>query len=283
MSATLGEAVARTAAELAASGVPEARREARLLVALAAGIEAATVLAYPERPLVTEAQDRLARMVGRRRAREPVSRVIGRREFWSLEFELGPETLDPRPDSETVIEAALALIGERSAHLTILDLGTGTGCLLLALLDELPNATGLGLDLALGAVIAARRNAIVNGLDSRAFFAVGGWGSAVRGGFDVVLANPPYVPSAEIDQLAPEVALFDPKLALDGGPDGLRAVRELAPDLRRLLAPTGFAVIELGRGQADPAARIFGAAGLEIRARRCDLGGVERCLVVAPR
>jgi release factor glutamine methyltransferase len=241
MSATLGEAVARAATELAASGVPEPRREARLLVALAAGVETAAVLAYPERPLVPEAQDRLAQMVGRRSAREPVSRVIGRREFWGLEFEIGPATLDPRPDSETVIEAALARIGDRSVPLAILDLGTGTGCLLIALLSELPNANGLGLDLAAGAIAVARRNAVANGLDSRAFFAVGRWGAAARGGFDIVLVNPPYVPSAEIGRLDPEVALFEPRLALDGGPDGLRALREIVPDLYRDLRSSSWA------------------------------------------
>ncbi len=278
--ATLGEAVARTAADLAASGIGESRREARLLVALAAQIETSVVLGYPERPLASLAQGRLAEMVRRRMAREPVSRLIGRREFWSLDFEVGPATLDPRPDSETLIAAALGRIGDRAALLRILDLGTGTGCLLLALLSELPNATGLGLDLAPGAAAVARRNAAANGLESRAFFAVGQWGAALRGGFEVVLANPPYVPSGEIAGLAPEVALFEPRLALDGGTDGLSAYRDLAPGLGRLFARTGFAVIELGAGQAARAAAIFRGAGLEVASRHRDLSGVERCLVL---
>ena len=281
--ATLGEAVARAAADLAASGIDEARREARLLVALAAEIEPTVVLGYPERPLDPLAQARLGELLRRRSAREPVSRLVGRREFWSLDFEVGPATLDPRPDSETLVEAALARIADRAALLRILDLGTGSGCLLLALLSECPNATGYGFDLAAAAVQVARRNAAANGLASRAFFAVGDWSAAVRGGYDVVLANPPYVPSGVIDALAPEVALHEPRLALDGGADGLRAYRELAPELGRLLLRTGFAVIELGAGQAAATAAIFRAAGLEVLGSHCDLSGIERCLVVADR
>ncbi|HUK58977.1 MAG TPA: peptide chain release factor N(5)-glutamine methyltransferase [Stellaceae bacterium] len=281
MSATLGEAMARAASDLAAAGVPESRREARLLVALAAGVETASVLIHPEFALEEAAAVRLAEMVRRRRTREPVSRLIGRREFWSLEFEVGAATLDPRPDSETLVESALARIPDRTRGLRVLDLGTGTGCLLLALLSELPNATGLGLDLASGAVAVARRNAAANRLEARAFFAVGSWGAAAGGGFDVVLANPPYVPTAEIAHLAPEVAQWEPRLALDGGADGLGAYRTLAPDLVRLVAPTGFAVIELGAGQADEASAIFRAAGLDVVARGHDLAGLERCLVLA--
>ncbi len=281
MSATLGEAMTRAASDLAAAGVPDCRREARLLVALAAGIETSSVLTHPERALEDGAAVRLAEMVRRRRAREPVSRLTGRREFWSLEFEVSPATLDPRPDSETVVEAALARILDRARRLLVLDLGTGTGCLLLALLSELPNAVGLGLDRAPAAVAVARRNAAANHMESRAFFAVGSWGAAARGGFDVVLANPPYVPSAEIARLAPEVALWEPRLALDGGADGLEAYRAIAPDLRRLVVPTGFAVIELGAGQGDAAAAIFAGAGLDAVARAHDLGSRERCLVLA--
>lgn len=281
MSATLGEAVARAATDLAACGIEGARREARLLVACAAEIEPTVVLGFPERPLEPLAEARLGELLRRRRSREPVSRLVGRREFWSLEFEVGPATLDPRPDSETLVEAALGRILDRTAPLRILDLGTGTGCLLLALLSELPNATGLGLDLAFDAVLVARRNAAANGLEARAFFAVGDWGAAVRGGCDVVLVNPPYVPSGTIAGLAPEVALYEPRLALDGGADGLRAYHGLAPGLGRLLVRTGFAVIELGAGQAAAAAAIFRAAGLEVLGSHRDLSRVERCLVVA--
>ena len=278
--ATIGEAIAQAAARLAACGIDSPRRDARLLAALATELDTAAVAGYPERTLDPLARQKFDRLVERRSAREPVSRLAGRREFWSLDFALSRDTLDPRPDSETLVAAALARIPDRAAPLRLLDLGTGTGCLLLALLSELPNATGIGVDIVPGAAALARRNAISIGLESRAFFVAGGWAAAIGGGSDVVLANPPYVPSAAIDGLAPEVARFEPRAALDGGGDGLRAYRELAPDLARLLRPGGFAVVEVGAGQADPVAQIFARQGLDQAARHRDLGGIERCLVV---
>ena len=170
---TIGEAIAQATQRLAACGIDSPRRDARLLAALAAGLDAAAVLGYPERPLDPPARERFDRLIQRRMAREPVSRLAGRREFWSLEFALSPETLDPRPDSETVVAAALERIADRAAPLRLLDLGTGTGCLLLALLSELPGASGIGIDILPGAATLARRNAASIGLESRAFFAVG--------------------------------------------------------------------------------------------------------------
>lgn len=275
---TFGEALAAAAARVERH-VDSPRREARLLLALAAGIDDVTVLAYPERTLPPAAAERLERLVARRMAGEPYSRIAGRREFWSLDFCLGPETLDPRPDSEILVATGLELLPERAASLRLLDLGTGSGCLLLALLSERPNAYGVGIDLAPGAVLAARRNAVLNRLESRAFFAAGRWGDGLRGGFDLVLANPPYLAADAIPALPPEVARFDPPLALDGGPDGLRAYRELAPDLARLGA---VSVVEVGVGQADDVEQIFAREGLDVRARRCDLSGIERCLVCVP-
>jgi release factor glutamine methyltransferase len=217
--------------------------------------------------------------VRRRAAGEPLSRLRGAREFWSLDFALSPETLDPRPESETLVAAALDAVPDRAARLRLLDLGTGTGCLLLALLSELPNAWGLGIDRAAGAAATARANAVALGLASRAAFIVGDWGEALRGGFDFVVSNPPYIPSADIPALAPEVR-HDPLRALDGGPDGLDAYRALAPDLARLLR--GTALIELGAGQAPAAARIMRTAGLDVRGTRPDLAGIDRCLVLEP-
>jgi release factor glutamine methyltransferase len=279
MSASFGEALAAAADRLAACGIDSPRRDARLLLALAAGVEEAMVLAYPERPLPSNAEAALDRFLARRMAGEPISRIAGKREFWSLEFALSPDTLDPRPDSETLVAAALAFIPDREAPLRILDLGTGTGCLLLALLSELPNAWGVGVDLALGAARTARRNAALNHLQSRAFFMVGRWADGIGGGFDLVVVNPPYLRTEDIPSLAPEVARFDPHLALDGGADGLRAYRELAPDIARLAR---LAVVEVGAGQADDVAQIFARAGLDEAARRCDLQGIERCLVLVP-
>lgn len=280
---TFGAAVAVAQARLEAAGVDSPRRDARLLVALAAGLDAATVLGYPERPLAPAASLRLARLVERRAAREPVARLAGRREFWSRDFALSPATLDPRPDSETLVAAALERLPDRQAAVRILDLGTGTGCLLLALLGELPKATGFGIDVVPEAVAVARANAVSIGLELRAFFAVSAWGAALAGAFDVVVANPPYIPTGDLGGLPAEVARYDPALALDGGPDGLLAYRELAPQLRRLLRPSGFACIEVGAGQAKEAAAIFAAAGLDEVGRHCDLAGTERCVVVKPR
>jgi release factor glutamine methyltransferase len=281
MSQTVGEALTALAGRVAAAGMAEPRREARLLLALALGVEPATVLGYPERRLDRAAQRRLDELAARRAAGEPYSRLCGRRQFWSLDFALTPDTLDPRPDSETLIEAALAAVADRTAPLELIDFGTGTGCLLLALLSELPNATGIGVDILPGAAAAARRNAAALGLGQRASFVVGHWGDAISGEADVILANPPYISSADIDALAPEVAKYEPRIALDGGGDGLGAFRELAGDVRRLLRSGGMALFEVGRGQAATLALLMADNGLRLRTVRRDLCGIDRVLVLA--
>jgi release factor glutamine methyltransferase len=277
---TIGEAVDALARRLAAAGVDASRHEARLVVALAMGVEPAVALGWPERTLDAPARARLAEFSARRAAREPYARLAGRRSFWSLDLALSPATLDPRPDSETLIEAALALLPDRAARLRIVDFGTGSGCLLLALLSELPNAGGIGIDILPGAAAIARRNAAVAGLGGRASFAVGDWGEALGGTVDVILANPPYICSRDIAGLAPEVARYEPRIALDGGQDGLSGYRRLAGDIARLLRPGGLGLIELGQGQAAAVARLMGVAGLAVRQVRRDLAGIERVLVV---
>jgi release factor glutamine methyltransferase len=280
--ATVGDALRWGAELLARAGVAEPRREARLLLALAMGVDPGVVLGYPERELAAAAQARLTPLFERRAAREPFSRIIGRRQFWSLDLELSAETLDPRPDSETLVEAALALLPDHRAALRLLDLGTGSGALLLALLTELPGAIGLGVDLLPGAAAIARRNATSLGLGSRALFLAGSWGQAISPGWaDVILANPPYIASSEIDGLAPEVARFEPRAALDGGPDGLGACRELIAEMPRLLAPGGIVVLEIGSGQADPVTELLVKAGLVLRGVRRDLAGIERCVAAS--
>lgn len=281
-SVTAGEAVSAVARRLAAGGIAESRREARLLVALALDVEPGVVLGYPERPLDAATQARLAALTARRAAREPYSRLAGRRQFWSLDLAISPDTLDPRPDSETLVEAALALLPDRAARLRILDFGTGSGCLLLALLSELPNAVGVGIDILPGAAKTARRNAAVLGFADRALFVVGDWGETIFGRADVIVANPPYIPRAEIDALAPEVARYEPRLALDGGTDGLAAYRELAPVTRRLLAADGIALFEVGAGLHEAVARLLGDGGLAPQSVKCDLSGVARCVVATP-
>jgi len=276
---TIGAAVADAATRLAAAGIAEPRREARLILALALEADPALVLGYPERAIAERALARLAGLVARRARGEPFSRLKGTREFWSLDFALSPETLDPRPDSETLIAAALAHLPDRTAPLRIVDFGTGSGCLLLALLSELSHATGLGIDILPGAIEAARRNAAALGLASRAEFRLGDWNREIAGEADVILANPPYIPSQEIASLAPEVAAFEPREALDGGPDGLQAYRALAPAFERLLTPLGLACVEVGAGQAVSVTRLLAKSGLMIKEIRRDLSGVERCLV----
>ncbi|MFZ5792718.1 MAG: peptide chain release factor N(5)-glutamine methyltransferase [Pseudomonadota bacterium] len=281
MSATVCDLIAAGAERLGAAGIESGRREARLLLAAAMGLRWEDLTGGAERAVTGEAADRFDRFVARRAAREPVSRILGAREFWSLDFMLSPATLDPRPDSEALVEAALEEIEDRDAPLSILDLGCGTGCLLLALLAELPRARGLGVDLAPAAVATAAANAQALGFGARARFLVADWDAGIAGRFDVVVSNPPYIPSGEIDALAPEVARHDPRLALDGGTDGLAAHRALARVLPRRLAAAGIAVIEHGDGQGPAAERIYATAGLVICKRRADLGGRRRCLVAA--
>jgi release factor glutamine methyltransferase len=278
---TLAEAQREVSSRLAPAGVPEPRREARLLVAAATGLSQAALIADPERPISQSEAGRLAELARRRAAREPLSRILGWREFWSLRFALGPDTLDPRPDSETLIEAALDWLGSgRTRPLKVLDLGSGTGCLLLALLSELPAAEGLGIDASAGAVAAARHNAQALGLGPRTRFVTGIWGEGIEERFNIILCNPPYVAADEIARLEPEVARFDPKLALCGGADGLDSYRVLARQLPGLLAPDGGAFVEIGLGQAAAARSLFEAGGLAVLASRSDLAEVPRCLVL---
>ncbi len=277
---TVRTALREAAARLSEAGIADARREARLLVGIALGWDPARVLSDPDAELPASAIERLKALVARRSAREPVSRIVGYREFWSLRFELSSETLDPRPDSETLIEAAVAALGDRGRPYRILDFGTGTGCLLLALLSELPNSVGTGIDISEGAVETARRNAAALGVGARARFERSDWGEGVDGKWDVILANPPYIASGDIETLEPEVARFEPRAALDGGADGLAAYRALAPALARLLAPIGIAVIEIGAGQTEKVAAIMAGAGLALHMIRHDLSGEDRCLVL---
>ena len=210
---------------------------------------------------------------------EPLSRIFGRREFWGLEFILSADTLDPRPETETVIESVLRRTPDRDAPLHLLDLGTGTGCLLLALLSELPAATGIGVDLAEGAVRTAAYNAALLGLGGRARFFVGDWATALSGRFEAILANPPYIRSEAVARLPREVACHDPRWALDGGEDGLRAYRKIAEAVPSLLSPHGILAAEIGAGQADPVAAIIKDNGLVVDGIENDLAGIARCVV----
>lgn len=264
---------------LADAGVEGAAREARLLLQAAAGLSIAAQVADPELTVDAAAAERFQALVSRRAAREPMAHILGRREFWSLDFRVTADTLDPRPDSETLVQAVLSRIADRKAVLRVVDFGTGTGCLLLAVLHELPNATGLGIDVSPAAIAVAAENARALGLAGRAAFQVGDWDEGLAPGFDLVLANPPYIPRGEIAALQPEVARFEPHLALDGGPDGLAPYRRLLPAAARLLVARGLAAFEVGQHQADSVARLGVAAGLRHIATECDLGSVPRVVV----
>lgn len=276
----VGSCLKRGAATLAAAGNEHPWREARLLLAHATGLTEAALIGYPERAV--DAGGAYTALIGRRAAHEPMSHILGRREFWSLEFEVTADTLDPRPDSETIIETALDNLRNRPQELRILDLGTGTGCLLAALLKEFPVAWGLGIELCPATAMVARRNIARLKLADRGRIVVADWTVTLNGVFDIVVANPPYIPSAEIARLQPEVAAYEPKVALDGGPDGLAAYRRLMPDLARILADEGVAVIEFGAGQHDAVTGLAMANGLTVRAVRADLAGRPRCLVCGP-
>jgi len=263
---------------LAAAGIEGSRGEAWLLLEAAAGCPRASLMAGTVERLTPEQEVLLEAMVRRRLSREPMAYILGEKEFWSLPFAVGPAVLIPRPESESVVEAALARVDDRSAPLRLLDLGTGSGCLLLALLSELPRATGLGVDLSAAALALAWRNAGRLGLAARARFEVRSWGAGLAGSFDLIVSNPPYVGAGDLAGLEPEVRAFEPQIALAAGPDGLAAYRALIPDCARLLAPGGSVALEIGQGQGAVAG-LLAAHGLAVIDRRRDLAGIERCLV----
>jgi release factor glutamine methyltransferase len=253
-----------------------------VLAGFALGLDHAGLMAAAERLLGADEQTRLAALAARRLRREPVARIVETREFWGLRFRLGPVVLVPRPETETVVEVALAALdagGPRDRALRIADIGTGSGALLLALLSELPAALGVGTDISVAALEVARDNAARLALASRAAFVAGDYAAALAGPFDLIVSNPPYVASPELASLPAEVRDHDPHLALDGGADGLAAYRRLAADAARLLAAGGHMVIELGVGQAEPVAVLFAAGGLHAaRPAKSDLAGIARAL-----
>ena len=221
------------------------------------------------------------RLAERRLKHEPVARIFGRKEFWSLSLQISPAVLVPRPETETVIEAALDAVvrdARQMERLRILDIGTGSGALLLALLSELPNATGIGTDISAAALEVARANAERSDLATRCTFVACDIAAGVRGPFDLIVSNPPYVAHGEIASLAPEVRDYDPALALDGGADGLNGYRAIAAQARGLLAPGGMLIVELGMGQEEAVRALFTKAGLTAAAARHDLAGIPRAL-----
>lgn len=283
MTTDLDQALRAATTRLGAAGIESPYREARILLAAAIGADQAGLLRRRGGDLTTEEAIRFDRMVARRAMRISAAHVIGHREFWSLDFRVTEDTLVPRPDSELVIETALELRPEREAVRSILDLGTGSGCLLLAALSEYPAAWGLGIDLSPRTAMVARGNAETLGLGGRAAIAVGRWTEALAGRFDLLLCNPPYIPADDIAGLMPEVGLHEPRLALDGGVDGLDPYRLLFADLPQRLTPGGLALFEFGIGQAEALRALAEASGLVVVALRADLGGHPRVLAVSHR
>ncbi len=269
---------------LSAGGIDEPEADARALLLEATGLAPLDLITGASDALDEGAAARLEGLVVRRLAGEPVGRIRGQRLFWGLPIRLSVGTLEPRHDSEALIEEALLRFETRRGQaLRVLDLGTGSGCLLLALLSEWPMARGLGIDLSDDAVRTASANAALNGLDGRSIFRTGSWTTAVseaesRAGFDLVISNPPYIPAGEISALAPEVRSHDPRLALDGGPDGLDAYRTIIPALAGLIAPGGGAVLEIGAGQEGDVSALAREAGFSRISTRRDLGGHVRAI-----
>lgn len=272
-------------ARFEAAGIDSAALEARLLTGAVLGLDLTGLIAQGWRQLNEDDAARLDTLAQRRLAGEPVARILGTREFWGLPLKLSADTLVPRADTETVVEAALSVLraeGRMQAPLRIADLGTGSGAIMLALLTELPAATGVGTDLSAAAIDTATANAQGTGLARRARFLVSDYADGLSGPFDLIVSNPPYIRSADIATLAPEVRDHDPHLALDGGRDGLDAYRRIAPQAAALLADGGLLVLEIGQGQDSAVSRLVTAAGLTVMGpARADLAGIGRAVAAA--
>ena len=263
------------------AGIEDADVDARLLVGHALHLDRARLIAQSDRILEAREINVINALAARRLKREPVSRILGQKEFWSIALAITPDVLVPRPETETVVEGALDFVvrgGLRMEKLRILDIGTGSGALLLALLRELPNATGIGTDISTGALKVARENAGRCGVEGRCTFVVCDIASVVEGPFDLLVSNPPYIAHDEITSLAPEVKNYDPTVALDGGDDGLAAYRAIAADAKRLLAPGARMFVELGAGQEAAVRDLFTNVGLTAGTARADLAGIPRVL-----
>jgi release factor glutamine methyltransferase len=275
------EALARLAETFEGCGIEDPKREAGLMLCAASGVAPVALIVAPQEPLGSAAS-RIEEFAARRAAGEPLSRIVGRREFWGLRLAISPQVLDPRPETETIVETSLRLLGgRREEPLRILDLGVGSGALLCALLVEFVQARGVGVDISAGAAGVARRNVEACGLAGRAEIRVGDWTKGLDGPFDLIVSNPPYVQSAELSRLPRAVRSFDPRLALDGGIDGLDAYRRILPESRSLLAAGAWLMVEIGASQAADVLAIAKRCGFVDARIDKDLAGLDR--VVAAR
>jgi release factor glutamine methyltransferase len=276
---TLGSLHQRSTDELAAANIEQPRLEARMLLAHAAGIDRTRIFGYPEDVVEAATVKSLQDMIARRKTGEPIAYITGIREFWSLDFKVNRDTLIPRPDSETLIEAVLENTPDKNAKLKILDLGTGSGCLVLALLSELPNAQGIGLDINPGACKTATENATNLGLADRITFSEGNWMDGIQGKFDIIMSNPPYILESDIVILDRDVKAFEPHLALSGGPDGLAAYRLIAAQSGPHLTPHGILAVEMGQRQVIDIKQILSKNDFEILKIYQDIANIERCIL----
>lgn len=272
----LKDVLIETASALEKAGIEAPRMEARRLLCWAIGCEASGLLTRDD--MSEEAMTRLASGLDQRCARRPLALIEGETGFWSLTLSVSPDTLIPRGDSETLIEALLSLRPKREEIRSVLDLGTGTGCLLLAALSEYQEAFGVGVDLSPAAAALAGKNASRNALDERSAFLAGNWFSALRGQFDVILSNPPYIRATDLDGLMPEVRDHEPVRALIGGEDGLDDYRRLLAQAKAHLAPQGIMIFEIGRGQEPDVTALAEEAGFALCEARADLAGIVRAL-----
>lgn len=280
--ARLGNLMAAAVRALEDAGIENARMDARILLARAAGVDGGRITAWPEETVPADKAALFHDMIARRCRNEPVGRILGERDFWRHTFKLAPETLEPRPDSETLVEWAIDFLEDADAP-RIVDFGTGTGCLLLSAVGDLPGATGLGLDISEGAIACARENAIALGLAEQCSFRVSDWDQALTDmerteGFDLVMSNPPYISADEMKDLSAEVRKYDPRRALTDEGDGLAAYRILSSVAFDLAKPGGFVVFEIGRGQEKDVGRLLVEAGFVGVEYREDLGGIARCV-----
>ncbi|MFP5077392.1 peptide chain release factor N(5)-glutamine methyltransferase [Rhizobium sp. YIM 134829] len=285
MAKTLDQALQQVRNALKVADFDDPGQEARLLVGGLLGLAASEILSRGDRVLTEPEIERIEAALARRLAREPIFRILGRRAFRGLDLALSPGTLEPRPDTETLVEAVLPSVQARlsaNGSCRILDLGTGTGAILLALLSEAPGAVGVGVDLSADALSTARRNAEAHGLSARTTMLESDWFAEISGQFDVIVSNPPYIPSKVIDGLEPEVRNHDPLAALDGGADGLDAYRIIAGQSRRFLGEAGLVGLEIGYDQKDSVSHLFEAEGFRLMAALRDLAGHDRVLLFTP-
>ena len=279
--ASVSEALQLIAQTFRAAGIDDADADARVLAGHALHLDRARLISQSDRVLEAREVNAISGLAARRLKREPVSRILGRKEFWSLALAITPDVLVPRPETETVVEGALDFVvrnGLRMEKLRILDIGTGSGALLVALLNELPNATGIGTDISRAALEAAQINVAQFGFESRSSLIACDMAAGVQGQFDLVVSNPPYIARGQIASLAPEVRDYDPMMALDGGDDGLTAYRSISADAKRILAQGGRLFVEMGAGQEPAVRELFTNAGLVVGIARNDLAGTPRVL-----